>query len=78
MFAIRNIAVKEGNVPAGVIAQARNLIKTGRVVNLTSFMMRKRQKMGLSKGPSTATEDVQKILKKTALDKIVASGTVRE
>ncbi|MFQ6086449.1 MAG: 4Fe-4S dicluster domain-containing protein [Candidatus Bathyarchaeia archaeon] len=74
MFAIRNIAVEEGKVPAGVIAQARNLIETGRVVNPTAFMISKRQKMGLSKGPSTATEDVQKILKKTAFDKIVASG----
>ena len=73
MFAIRNIAVSEGNVPAGVVDQARNLIETGRVVNPTRIMVSKREKLGLAKGPSTATEDVQKILKRTALGKIIGS-----
>lgn len=79
MFAIRNLAVKGGNVPDGFAAQAGNLIETGRVVNPTMMMIKKREKLGLSKGPSTATEDVQKILKKTALDKLLASKrTVKE
>ena len=73
MFAIRNLALREGNVPDGFVDQAGNLIETGRVVTPTRMMIKKREKLGLSKGPSTAIEDVQKILKKTALDKMIAS-----
>jgi heterodisulfide reductase subunit C len=73
MFAIRNLAVREGNVPDGFAAQAGNLIETGRVVTPTMMMTTKREKLGLSKGPSTATEEVQKILKKIGLDKMMAS-----
>jgi len=73
MFAIRNLAVREGNVPAGVVAQARSLIDTGRVVNPTRMALVERDRRGLSKIPSTATEDVQKILRKTALGKILSS-----
>lgn len=73
MFAIRNLAVKEGNVADGFAVQGRSLVETGRIVNPTMMMIKKREKLGLSKGPSTATEEVQKILKKTALDKLLAS-----
>jgi len=73
MFAIRNIAVREKNMPDGFAAQAKNLIETGRVVTSTASMVRKREEIGLSKEHSTATEDVQKILKKTGFSKIVAS-----
>lgn len=71
MFAIRNLAVKQGNVPSGVIAQARNLYQTGRVINPVRSILIQREKLGLSKIPSTNVEDVQKILRKTALDKII-------
>jgi heterodisulfide reductase subunit C len=71
MFAIRNLAVKQGNVPSGVIAQARNLYQTGRVINPVRSVLVQREKLGLSKVPSTNIEDVQKILRKTALDKMI-------
>jgi len=71
MFAIRNLAVKQGNVPSGVIAQGRNLYETGRVINPVRSVLLQREKLGLSKMPSTNIEDVQKILRKTALDKII-------
>jgi len=73
MFAIRNLAVKEKNMPDGFAAQAKNLVETGRVVTPTESMVKKREEIGLPKEQSTATEDVQKILKKTGLSKIVAS-----
>jgi len=73
MFAIRNIAAREKNMPDGFAAQAKNLIETGRVVTSTASMVRKREQIGLSKEHSTATEDVQKILKKTGFSKIIAS-----
>jgi len=69
MFAIRNLAVKEGNVPEGIVIQARSLIDTGRVVNPTRMALLEREKLGLDKGPSTATGDVQKILKRTKFDR---------
>jgi len=73
MFAIRNLAVREKNMPDGFAAQAKNLIETGRVVTPIASMIRKREEIGLPKEHSTATEDVQKILKKTGLTKIIAS-----
>jgi heterodisulfide reductase subunit C len=73
MFAIRNLAVKRGNIPSGVIAQARSLYETGRVINPVRSMLIQREKSGLRKIPSTNVEDVQKILKKTTLDKIIKS-----
>jgi len=60
-------------MPDGFAAQAKNLIETGRVVTPIASMIRKREEIGLPKEHSTATEDVQKILKKTGLTKIIAS-----
>ncbi|UCE29734.1 MAG: hypothetical protein JSV85_03195, partial [Candidatus Bathyarchaeota archaeon] len=73
MFAIRNLAVRERNMPDGFAAQAKNLVETGRVVTPTGSMVRKREQIGLSKEHSTATEDVQKILKKTGFSKLISS-----
>ena len=71
MFAIRNLAAKEGNVPAGVLAQARSLMDTGRVVNPIRSILSKRENLGLAEIAPTGAEDVQKILKKTALNKLI-------
>lgn len=68
MFAIRNLAVKEGNVPAGVVAQARNLLDTGRVVTPIRTAIRERERRGLAEITSPV-EEVQKILKRTELEK---------
>ncbi len=69
MFAIRNLAVREGNIPAGVVTQARSLLETGRVVNPVKTIVNKREKLGLVKIPLTGTDEAQKILKRTALNK---------
>jgi heterodisulfide reductase subunit C len=74
MFAIRNLAVKRGNVPSGVIAQARSLFESGRVINPVKSILNAREKLGLLKLPSPRIEDVQKILRRTALDKIIKSA----
>ena len=73
MFAIRNLAVKGGNVPAGVVTQARSLIDTGRVVNPTRTILIEREKLGLANIPSTGIKEIQKILKRTALNKTMSS-----
>jgi len=68
MFAIRNLAVREGNVPAGVVAQARSLLDTGRVVNPVRTTIMERERWGLAEITSPV-EEVQKILKRTELEK---------
>jgi len=73
MFALRNLAVKEGNVPSGVVAQAKALFETGRVLNPIRTAVEKRESLGLGKLGNAGVDDVQKILKKTGLSKIVSS-----
>jgi heterodisulfide reductase subunit C len=73
MFAIRNLAVNQGNVPAGVFAQAKSLYETTRVINPVRSVLDKREGLGLSKISNEGLDEVQKILKKTGMEKIVKS-----
>jgi len=73
MFAIRNLAVSQGNVPAGVLAQAKSLYETTRVINPVRSVLDKRETMGLSKITTDGLEEVQKILKRTGMEKKVKS-----
>lgn len=75
MFAIRNLAVKEGNVPEGIAAQARSLFENGRVVIPTKMALIQRETRGLDKKPSVDVDSVQKILKKTHFDKLIQMGS---
>lgn len=75
MFAIRNLAVREGNVPEGIVVQAKNLFENGRVVTPSRMAQLQREKVGLGKEPSVDVESVQKILKKTCFDKLIYKGT---
>jgi len=68
MFAIRNLAVREGNVPAGVVAQAKSLLDTGRVVNPVRTTIMEREREGLAE-ITLPVEEVQKILKRTGFEK---------
>ena len=71
MFALRNLAVRKGNVPAGVVAQAKSLCETGRVINPVRTASDKRESLGLGKITSDGLEEVQKILKRTGMEKII-------
>jgi len=73
MFALRNLAVRQGNVPAGVAGQAKALYETGRVINPVRSALDKRETLGLGKITSDGLEEVQKILKKTGMEKIIQS-----
>jgi len=73
MFAIRNLAVRQGNIPVGVAGQAKALYETGRVINPVRTALDKRESLGLSKISGDGVEEVQKILKKTGMEKIVKS-----
>jgi len=73
MFALRNLAVRQGNVPAGVAAQAKSLYETTRVINPIRSAVDKRESLGLGKLGTEGLEEVQKMLKKTGMDKLVQS-----
>lgn len=75
MFAIRNLSVKEGNVPRGILVQARSLFENGRVVAPTRMALIRREKYGLGKEPVVDVEAVQKILRKTSFDKLIYRGS---
>jgi heterodisulfide reductase subunit C len=70
-FAIRNLTVREGNIPDGILAQAKNLFENGRVVTATRMASVQREKYGLGKEPTVNIEAVRKILRKTKFDKLI-------
>ena len=74
MFAIRNLAAKDGNIPDGILTQAKSLFENGRVVAPTKLTTVRREKYGLGKEPSVDVESVQKILRKTSFDKLIYRG----
>jgi len=67
MFALRNQAVRQGNMPAGVAAQARALYETTRVINPIRSAIDKRASLGLGQLDNESLGDVQKILKRTGM-----------
>jgi len=71
MFAIRNVAVREGNIPKGILVQAQSLFESGRVVTPSRTALINREKYGLGKEPAVDVEAVQKILRKTSFDKLI-------
>jgi heterodisulfide reductase subunit C len=74
MFAIRNLAVKEGNIPDGILVQAKSLFENGRVVAASKMALVQRERHGLDKEPSVDVQAVQKILRKTRFDKLMNKG----
>jgi heterodisulfide reductase subunit C len=74
MFAIRNLTVRQGNIPEGILVQAKSLLENGRVVTASRMAMTQRERHGLGKEPSIDVEAVQKILRKTFFDEIVKKG----
>jgi len=75
MFAIRNLAVREGNIPKGTLVQAQSLFETGRVVTPSRMALINREKYGLGKQTAVDVEAVQKILRKTSFNRLVYRGS---
>ena len=71
MNALKNIAVKEGIVHPGYVAQATEIEKFGRLYEIDDFANKKREKMGLPPLKSEG-KDVQTIFKETGLEKYIA------
>ena len=74
MFAIRNLTVREGKIPEGVLIQAKSLFENGRVVTASRMALIQREKYGLNEEPSVDVEAVRRILKKTRFDKLISKG----
>jgi heterodisulfide reductase subunit C len=74
MFAIRNLAARDGNVPEGILAQAKSLFENGRVVTTSRMALIQREEHGLGEEPSVDVEAVQKILKKTRFNRLIGKG----
>jgi len=73
MNALKNIAVKEGIIHPGYVAQASEIAKFGRLYEIDEFANKKREKMGL---PILKSEgkDVQAIYKNTGADKYIGKS----
>lgn len=74
IFALRNIALKEGYVPKAFIDMASSLLSEGRVVPVTKFMMRRREKVGLPPVLDTGVEALNKIFFIPSLNKNVVEA----
>ena len=70
IYALRNIAVKEGNIPNIYSEFAAGLIDEGRIVPISKFLEKKRPDFGLPPIKPTGVDAVRKILAITGFDKI--------
>jgi len=71
IYALRNIALREGHSPKAFIDMALNLMTQGRVVPTSSFTMKRRETFGLPPLKETGVETLNKILSATSFKKAV-------
>lgn len=70
IYALRNIAVKEGNIPNIYSEFAAGLTNEGRIVPISKFLEKKRPDLGLPPLKPTGVDALRKILAVTRFDKI--------
>jgi heterodisulfide reductase subunit C len=70
IYALRNIAIREGNVPNIYAEFAAGLMSEGRIVPISKFLEKKRAEYGLPQLKPAGVEAVRKILSATGFDKI--------
>lgn len=70
IYALRNIAIKEGNIPNIYSEFAAGLMSEGRIVPLSKFVEKKRPDFGLPPLKPAGVEALRKILSTTGFDKI--------
>jgi heterodisulfide reductase subunit C len=71
IYALRNIAIREGNIPAIYTEFAAGLVSEGRIVPISKFLEKKRADYGLPPLKPTGVEALKKILSATGFDKIM-------
>ncbi len=70
IYALRNIAVKEGNIPNIYSEFAAELINEGRIVPISKFLEKKRPDLGLPSLKPVGVDALRKIFSITGFDKI--------
>ena len=70
MYALRNIAIKEGHIPNIYSEFASALLKNGRIVGVSKFVEKKRPSPGLPPLQATGVAALRKILSATGFDKL--------
>jgi len=71
IYALRNIAISEGNIPNIYAEFANALISEGRIVPISKFLEKKRADYGLPPLKPAGIEALKKILSATGFDKIM-------
>ncbi len=71
LYALRNIAIREGNIPAIYTEFAAGLMSEGRIVPISKFLEKKRADYGLPPLKPTGIEALKKILVATGFEKIM-------
>ena len=61
IFTLRNISLAEGYAPKAFVDMASSLMSNGRVVQVTKFLMKRREKAGLPPISDTGIEALNKI-----------------
>ena len=70
IYALRNAAIKEGNIPNIYSEFTDALIRDGRIVPLSKFLEKKRPEVGLPPLKPAGIDSLKKILSATGFDKI--------
>ena len=70
MFALRNIAFKEGYIPDIYSEFASAIYDNGRIVTISKFVEKKRPTLGLPPLQPTGVDAIRKILSATDFDKL--------
>jgi heterodisulfide reductase subunit C len=70
IYALRNIAIKEGNIPNIYSEFAAGLLNEGRIVPISKFLEKKRPEVGLPPLKPAGVDALRKILSATGFDKL--------
>lgn len=70
IYALRNIAIKEGNIPNIYSEFAAGLMSEGRIVPVSKFLEKKRPEVGLPPLQPTGVDALRKILSSTGFDRL--------
>lgn len=73
IYALRNIAIREGRIPNIYAEFAAALMREGRLASMSKFLEKKRSEYGLPPLKPTGVEVLRKILSTTGFDKLPTS-----
>lgn len=71
IYALRNLAIREGNIPTLYAEFASGLMSEGRIVPISKFLEKKRGDYGLPPLKPTGIEALTKILQATGFDRLI-------